>query len=114
MEELGLEDALEPFQREQNGAAPDALRNIHPLGKAPVIRDGDTVLAESGAIVDYIVHRHGADRLAVPPTAPTYARYLYWFHFAEGSLMSLLVMASCLRSYPRGPRARPESACSPG
>ena len=100
MKELGLEYALEPFQREQNGAGPDALRNIHPLGKAPVIRDGDTVLAESGAIVDYIVHRHGADRLAVPPTAPTYARYLYWFHFAEGSLMSLLLMALLLTRVP--------------
>ena len=102
MEELGLDYDLEPFQREQNGAAPDALREIHPLGKAPVIRDGDTVLAESGAIVDYIVHRYGADQLAVPPTAPAYARYLYWFHFAEGSLMSLLVMALVLTRVPDG------------
>ena len=102
MEELGLEYTLEPFQREPSGAAPDALREIHPLGKAPVIRDGDTVLAESGAIVDYIVHRHGADRLAVPPAAPAYARYLYWFHFAEGSLMSLLVMALVLSRVPEG------------
>ena len=102
MEELGLEYTLEPFQREPNGAAPDALREIHPLGKAPVIRDGDTVLAESGAIVDYIVHRYGAGRLAVAPAAPTYARYLYWFHFAEGSLMSLLVMALVLTCVPEG------------
>ena len=102
MEELGLEYTLAPFQREQNGAAPDALREIHPLGKAPVIRDGDTVLAESGAVVDYIVHRYGAARLTVPPAAPTYARYLYWFHFAEGSLMSLLVMALVLTRVPEG------------
>src|SRR6185503_12722988 len=60
MEELGLEYKLERFQRESTGAAPEALKEIHPLGKAPVISDGQTVLAESGAIVDYIVHRHGA------------------------------------------------------
>jgi glutathione S-transferase len=88
MEELDLEYKLELFQRNDNGSAPDALREIHALGKAPVIRDGDTVLAESGAIVDYIVHRYGSDRLAVIPAAREYARYLYWFHFAEGSLMS--------------------------
>ncbi len=85
MEELGLEYRIEPFQRESTGAAPDALREIHGLGKAPVIRDGDTVLAESGAIVDYIVHRYGRDRLTVAPSAANYARYLYWLHFAEGS-----------------------------
>ena len=100
MEELGLPYVLEKFQREPNGAAPDAMKAIHPLGKAPVIRDGDTVLAESGAIVDYIVHRHGGDRLAVPPDAPEYARYLYWLHFAEGSLMSLALIALVLSRVP--------------
>jgi len=96
MEELGLEYKLELFQRNDNGSAPDALREIHALGKAPVIRDADTVLAESGAIVDYIVHRYAGDRLAVAPAAAEYARYIYWFHFAEGSLMSLLILALVL------------------
>ena len=64
MEELGLEYQLEIFPRNPNGAAPDAMKAIQPLGRAPVIRDGDTVLAESGAIVDYIVHRHANGRLA--------------------------------------------------
>jgi glutathione S-transferase len=96
MEELSLEYKLELFQRNDNGSAPDALREIHALGKAPVIRDGDTVLAESGAIVDYIVHRYAGDRLAVAPAAAEYARYIYWFHFAEGSLMSLLILALVL------------------
>ena len=59
MEELGLDYELERFQREQSGAAPEAMKAIHALGRAPVIRDGDTVLAESGAIVEYIVHRYG-------------------------------------------------------
>ena len=100
MEELGLEYKLELFQRNANGSAPDALREIHALGKAPVIRDGDTVLAESGAIVDYIVHRYAGDRLAVAPAAAAYARYIYWFHFAEGSLMSLLILALVIGRVP--------------
>ena len=100
MEELGLEYNLELFQRNDNGSAPDAMRKIHALGKAPVIRDGNTVLAESGAIVDYIVHRYAGDRLAVAPAAHDYARYIYWFHFAEGSLMSLLILALVLSRVP--------------
>ena len=100
MEELSLEYKLELFQRNANGSAPDALREIHALGKAPVIRDGDAVLAESGAIVDYIVHRYAGDRLAVAPAAAAYARYIYWFHFAEGSLMSLLILALVIGRVP--------------
>ena len=100
MEELGLEYRLERFRREPSGAAPDALKAIHTLGKAPVIRDGDMVLAESGAIVDYIVHRYGHGRLAVRPDAPGYARYLYWLHFSEGSLMSLMLIALVLSRVP--------------
>ena len=100
MEELGLEYKLELFQREANGAAPPPMRALHALGKAPVIRDGDTVLAESGAIVEYIVQRHGEGRLAVPPQAPEFARYVYWMHFAEGSLMSLMLIALALSRVP--------------
>ena len=102
MEELGLEYKLELHLRQPNGAAPDALKAIHPLGKAPIIRDGDTVLAESGAIVEYIVNRHAGGRLAVPPAAADYARYLYWIHFAEGSLMSLMIVALVLTRIPGG------------
>ena len=100
MEELGLEYELEAHPREPNGAAPPALKATHALGKAPVIRDGDTVLAESGAIVDYIVHRHADGRLAVRPSAAAYPRYLYWLHFAEGSLMSLMLIALVLSRVP--------------
>jgi glutathione S-transferase len=102
MEELGLDYRIEPWRRQANGAAPDALKAIHPLGKAPIIRDGDTVLAESGAIVEYLVNRHASGRLAVPPSAPGYARYLYWLHFAEGSLMTLMVVALVLSRMPDG------------
>jgi glutathione S-transferase len=100
MEELGLPYELERLQREPSGAAPESLKAIHPLGKAPVIRDGEIILAESGAIVDYIVHRYGDGRLAVTPQAREYAGYCYWLHFAEGSLMSLMLIALTLSRVP--------------
>lgn len=100
LEELGLEYKLEVHPREPTGAAPPALKAIHPLGKAPVIRDGAALLAESGAIVDYIVHRYGGGRLAEHPGSPSYARYLHWLHFAEGSLMSLMLIALVLSRVP--------------
>lgn len=109
MEELGLEYKLEIFPRETSAAAPAPLKSIHGLGKAPVIRDGDVVLAESGAIVEYIVHRHAGGRLAVPPDDPSYARYLYWLHFAEGSLMSLMLIALVLSRVPEA-RTSPVTA----
>jgi glutathione S-transferase len=102
MEELGLEYKIERFERRPNGAAPDALKLVHPLGRAPIIRDGATVLAESGAIVDYVVHRYGGERLAVPSHAVEYPRYLYWLHFAEGSLMSVLIVPLVLTRVPEG------------
>ncbi|HEY2970465.1 MAG TPA: glutathione S-transferase family protein [Casimicrobiaceae bacterium] len=100
MEELGIAYKLEVFPREPTGAAPPPLKEIHALGKAPAIRDGDTVLAESGAIVDYIVHRHAQGTLALRPDDPAYARYVYWLHFAEGSLMSLLLIVLVLSRVP--------------
>jgi glutathione S-transferase len=106
MEELGLEYRMEVHPRERSGAAPDAMRAIHALGKSPIIRDGDTVLAESGAIVEYIVHRHAGGRLAVPPADPCYARYTYWMHFAEGSLMSLMLIALVLSRIPEAKESR--------
>ena len=76
MEELGLPYALEVFDRRPDIFAPDEFKQIHPLGRAPVIRDGDTVLAESGAIVEYIIARHPGGRLGVAPSEPDFARYL--------------------------------------
>jgi len=87
-------------QREANGAAPPALRELHALGKAPVIEDEGLTLAESGAIVEYIVQRHGGGRLAVKPEAAEYPGYLYWMHFAEGSLMTLMLIALVLSRVP--------------
>ena len=87
MEELGLPYQLENIQREQSGMAPASLRAIHPLGKSPIIRDGDAVIAESGAILEYIINRYGEGRLAVAPASPDYARYLEWLHASEGTAM---------------------------
>jgi glutathione S-transferase len=92
MEELGLPYDLERFDRQPTMAAPDALKSIHPLGKAPIIRDGDVVIAESGAIIEYIVHRHAGGRLAVPPASPDYVRYIQWMHFAEGTAMARFIL----------------------
>jgi glutathione S-transferase len=109
MEELGLPYMMQVFPRETTGAAPHPLKQIHALGRAPAIRDDDTVLAESGAIVDYIVHRHADGRLALRPEDPAYARYVYWLHFAEGSLMSLLLIVLVL-SRVQEAKASPVSA----
>jgi glutathione S-transferase len=99
-EELGIGYSVRWHQREPNGAAPAALREVHALGKAPVIEDDGLVLAESGAIVEYLVQRHGGGRLAVKPEAPEYAGYVYWMHFAEGSLMTLMLIALVLSRVP--------------
>ena len=100
MEELGLEYKIESFEREPSGAAPQAMKAMHALGRAPLIRDGDLLLAESGAIVDYIVHGHADGRLAIKPNDSAYSRYVYWLHFAEGSLMSLMLIALVLSRVP--------------
>ena len=68
--------------------APAEYKALHPFGTAPVITDGDLVLGESGAIIDYVIARHGGGRLALGPDHPDYAAYLYWFHFANGSMMA--------------------------
>ena len=90
LEELGLDYAMESFDRDPAFRAPAAMKKIHPLGKSPIIRDGDVVLPESGAIVDYIVTRHGGGRLAPRHGDPAWPRYVFWLHFVEGSLMSAL------------------------
>ena len=79
------------FLRQPDLYAPPGLRAAHGLGRAPVIVDGDVVLAESGAIVEYLIARHGNGRLAVGPQSPAYPHYLYWLHYAEGSLMLQLL-----------------------
>jgi glutathione S-transferase len=92
LEELGLDYEIKFYRREPSMRAPASLRAIHPLGKSPVITDGDVTLAETGAIIDYIVGRYGNGRLIPPPETPARLRYTYWLHYAEGSLMPPLLM----------------------
>lgn len=86
-EELGVPYALKHHVRDPvTNLSPPELVALHPLGAAPVITDGDLVLAESAAIVDYIIARRGGGRLALASSHPDFAQYLYWFHFANGNL----------------------------
>ncbi len=90
-EELGVPYELKRYNRDPvTILAPPELQAMHPMGTAPVITEGDMVLAESGAIVDYIIAKHGGGRLARGPSHPDFARYLYWFHFANATLQPLM------------------------
>jgi glutathione S-transferase len=91
-EELGLPYDLVRYEREPSMAAPPAYKALHPLGTAPVITDGDVVLAETGAIVEYIARRHGGGRLVPGPDDAGFADYLYWFHYANGSMVPAFMM----------------------
>lgn len=89
MEELELPYRLIRYERDPvTRLAPLAYKALHPMGTAPVITDGATVLGESSAIVEFILARYGEGRLAVAPNAPEFADYLYWFHFANSSLIA--------------------------
>lgn len=86
-EELGLPYDLERFKLGDAAMrSPDYL-SVHPLGRVPALKDGDTVLFESGAIVQYVLARYGAGRLAPPVASPQFPVYLQWLHYAEGMLM---------------------------
>jgi glutathione S-transferase len=86
-EELGLPYELKIYDRDPvTRLAPPEYKVLHPLGAAPVISDGDVVLAESGAIIEYIVARYGKGRLVLAPDHPDFAQFVYWFHFANGTL----------------------------
>jgi glutathione S-transferase len=86
-EELGIPYELRHYRRYAvTRLSPPELRALHPLGAAPLIEDGDLLLAESAAIVEYIIVRHGGGRLRLDPSHPDYAAYLYWFHFSNGNL----------------------------
>lgn len=104
-EELALDYTLIRYDRRaDNRMAPPAYQALHPIGSAPVIRDGDVVLGESGAICDYLLQTRGAGRLALPPGAPGFADYLYWMHFANGTLQPVVLQLwSLLRVDPAHP-----------
>jgi len=90
-EELGLPYEIRHYKRDPvTILAPPALRAVHPMGAAPVIEDDGVVLAESGAIVEYILARHGVGTLAPAAGAANFPEYLYWFHFANGNLQPVM------------------------
>jgi glutathione S-transferase len=93
LEELGLDYKIKRYQRDpQTMLAPASLRAVHPLGKSPVITDDDMTLAESGAIIEYLVERYGQGKLSPLQGTAEYLRYRYWLHYAEGSLMPPLLL----------------------
>ncbi|KAL0478986.1 glutathione S-transferase [Acrasis kona] len=89
LEELGIEYELKIYKR-VNGVAPPELKQVHPLGKSPVITDGDTVIAESAVIIEYLINKFG--KFQPPQDEALRNQYNYWMHYAEGSLMTPLVV----------------------
>ena len=93
LEELGLPYEIKNYQRDaKTMLAPPELRAIHPLGKSPVLTDGDIVVAESGAIIEYLIERQGGRQLVPAPGTADKRRYTYFLHYAEGSAMTPLLM----------------------
>jgi glutathione S-transferase len=92
-EELGLDYAFKRYDRRaDNRLAPDEYKALHPMGIAPVITDGALTLGESGAICDYICGRYGGGQLTPGPDDPDFADHLFWFHWANGTFMTTLMM----------------------
>jgi glutathione S-transferase len=93
LEELELPYEIEHYKRDpKTMLAPAELRRVHPLGKSPVVSDGEVTLAESGAIIEALIERHGDGRLKPPAGSDDLLRWRYWLHFAEGSAMPPLLM----------------------
>ena len=94
LEELGLPYEIRTYQRDSlTRFAPPELKSIHPLGKSPVITDGGRTIAESGAIIEYLIDKHGNGRLKPKPGTDDYWKYVEWMHYAEGSAMLPLLLA---------------------
>ncbi|EMP56260.1 glutathione S-transferase family protein [Marinobacter santoriniensis NKSG1] len=93
LEELEVPYEIKRYQRDpETMQAPASLKQVHPLGKSPVITDRDLVVAESGAIIEYLAHTYGKDTLLPKAGSQAWLDYTYWLHYAEGSLMPPLVM----------------------
>ena len=91
-EELGLDYSFVRYDREATGVAPPAYKALHPLGTAPIITDDGIALAESGAIIEFICRKYAGGRLILGPEHPDFAQYLFWFHYANGSLVPAFMM----------------------
>lgn len=103
LEELELEYRIESYQRDaETSLAPPELLAVHPLGKSPVLTDGEETVIESAAIIDYIVRRHGGGRLAPEPGTSEHEQYLQWLHYSEGSAMLPLMLKMYTGRLPDG------------
>ena len=101
LEELGVPYEVKRYERDaKTMLAPPELHAVHPLGKSPVITDGNKTIAETGAIVEYLLDTYGEGRLAPAAGTPEHLRYVYWLHFAEGSAMPPLVMTLVFSAIP--------------
>jgi glutathione S-transferase len=104
LEELGIPYEIQRYQRDaKTMLAPPELKKIHPLGKSPVVTDEGRTVAESGAIIEYLVDRYGAGKLAPPPGTDERLRYTYWLHYAEGSAMPPLLLKLVFDRIESGP-----------
>ena len=104
LEELGLEYEIKKYQRDaKTMLAPPELRAIHPLGKSPVITDGANTVAESGAIIEYLLERYGHGKFVPPAGSADKLRYTYFIHYAEGSAMTPLLMKLVFDRVEKGP-----------
>jgi len=93
LEELGTPCEIKHYQRNaQTRLAPPELMQVHPLGKSPIITDGDVKIAESGAIVDYVIRRYGKGAMMPAPDSADYEAYNEWLHYSEGSAMLPLML----------------------
>ena len=102
LEELGVPYEVKRYERDAKTLlAPPELRAVHPLGKSPVVTDGARTVAETGAIVEYLVDEFGQGRLIPPAGTEERLRYTYWLHFAEGSAMPPLVMTLLFSEIPK-------------
>ncbi len=102
LEELGLAYEVKRYERnKQTMLAPPELKAIHPLGKSPVITEDGVTVAETGAIVEYLISRHGGGRLIPPEGSTERLRYVYWLHYAEGSAMTPLLLKLVFSTMPQ-------------
>ncbi|BAY22690.1 glutathione S-transferase [Calothrix sp. NIES-2100] len=114
LEELGIEYEIKFYERDQKTMlAPTSLREVHPLGKSPVITDAGETIAESGAIIEYIIKRYGNGRLIPPSGTPERLRYTYWLHYAEGSAMPPLVMNLIFKHFGAGDSSANDTFIAP-
>lgn len=104
LEELGIEYQIKHYKRDKvTSLGPPELRAVHPLGKSPLITDGDITVAESGLIVEYLIETYGNGRLRPAVGTPEHMQYRYWMHYAEGTFMPLMLISLLLSKIADAP-----------